>query len=157
MKFSHDMINHLTGREFVHGSQDCYGLIRDFYIDIFNIQLPDYARPDNWWNQGMDLYRDHYIEEGFEVIHCHPKDWWIGDIILMAIFSPIPCHAGIYLGRNLMLHHFIGRRSNIEQYKGRWRTSTTGIYRHRDTHKLDPFVQQIDIHEALERVRNNGS
>lgn len=36
----------LLGRPFEHGSRDCYGLVRDFYLDVFDIELTNYAHPD---------------------------------------------------------------------------------------------------------------
>ena len=46
---------HLIGIEYKHGSNDCYGLIRRFYKDNFDLNLRNYARPHDWWN--TDLYR----------------------------------------------------------------------------------------------------
>ncbi|NIA80982.1 phage tail protein, partial [Providencia rettgeri] len=47
----------LLGREFAHGSTDCYGLFRDAY-HLSGHSLPDFDREDNWWRQGKELYLD---------------------------------------------------------------------------------------------------
>ena len=53
------------GKDFLHGTNDCYSLISEFYQVAFNIELTNYARPDFWWNAGMDLYNDFYILEAY--------------------------------------------------------------------------------------------
>ena len=121
------------GKDFLHGTNDCYSLIREFYQVAFNIELTNYARPDFWWNAGMDLYNDFFPREGFKTIEiARPKDLQYGDVILMAIKSTMPCHAGIYIGDGKILHHFYGRKSAIELYKSIWYNSTTSVVRHRD-------------------------
>ena len=118
------------GREFEHGQQDCYSLVRDFYRSEYGLELNDYARPDNWWNSGLNLYMDNFSKEGFQLLDVLPREWERGDLFLMAIGSAVACHAAIYLGDGKILHHFVGRRSNIEPYRGLWRNQTVAVIRH---------------------------
>ena len=39
----------LVGRDFYHGWQDCYALIRDFYSRELGIHLMNFERGDRWW------------------------------------------------------------------------------------------------------------
>lgn len=127
----------LVGRPFAHGTLDCYSLLVDFYQRELGILLPHFDRADNWWNEGGDLYMQHFAEAG-----CAPITGQIqrGDIILMAIQSRAANHAAVYLGDGLMLHHMHGRLSSRDVYGGMWAEKTMLIVRHRDmlaSHKAE--------------------
>lgn len=73
----------LVGRPFHHGVLDCYAIIRDWYARERSISLPDFERPDDWWDDGhSSLYMDHFREAGFEPAGQYPE-LQIGDVILM--------------------------------------------------------------------------
>ena len=100
----------LVGRPFRHGVTDCYSLIRDWYKLERNIQLPEYPRAWEWWNQsnGQSLYADNFQNAGFE--RCpEGTRLEVGDICLFRIRSRTPNHAGVYVGNGLVLHHLSGR------------------------------------------------
>lgn len=136
-----------VGIDFHHGSTDCYGLIRKVYAEVFRIQLRDYARPDEWWNhpEEYNLYLDNIEKEGMRLVESDlMRDWEVGDWILMAIQSSVPCHAAIYIGDGKILHHFYGRKSSIENYCRLWRNTTTGVYRHKDL-KIEKPVEKMEL------------
>jgi cell wall-associated NlpC family hydrolase len=139
---------HLVGREFVWGSDDCYGLLRDFYRDNFEIELPNYARPDDFWSRGLNLYVDHYYENGFRPIDVHPTDWQVGDVFLMAIQSNTPNHVAILVENGNILHHLYGCRSIVELYRGKWRDLTIGVFRHKDV-KIEASEATADVFDLL--------
>jgi cell wall-associated NlpC family hydrolase len=141
--------DHLLGISFVHGSDDCYGLIRRFYKDNFDLNLTNYARPDNWWNLSQDLYMENFYAEGFRPIDCHPRDWRPGDAFLMAIGARVACHAAINLGDGNILHHFIGRMSEKIPYAGAWRNKTVAVLRHKDIRIEDVAPKQVDLMDLL--------
>ncbi|PXV60652.1 NlpC/P60 family protein [Dyella jiangningensis] len=121
----------LVGRSFHHGVLDCYTLVRDFYARELGIELPDFARPDGWWDDGHSrLYMDNFRAAGFEPV---PEGALLerGDIILMAIRSgnDTPNHAGVYLGDSQMLHHMYGRLSSRDVYGGWYRECTRLVVR----------------------------
>jgi len=116
----------LIGREFHHGTLDCYGLIRDWYRIERGVVLSDFQRLNDWWHQGGDLYRAHFAEAGFEAgADLHP-----GAVLLMQVASPVPNHAAIYLGDDIILHHLHGRLSSRDVYGGFWRKVTTHVLRY---------------------------
>ncbi|WMJ68731.1 C40 family peptidase [Stenotrophomonas sp. 24(2023)] len=118
----------LEGRQFAHGVLDCYSLVRDFYARELGVQLAQYQRDDGWWDTGQDLYSlERLRAEGFELISGQPQR---GDMILMQVRSPVPNHAGVYLGDDLMLHHLYGRLSEKTVYGGMWAERTRYIVRH---------------------------
>lgn len=133
----------LVGRSFHHGDLDCYGLARDFYAWELGIELPDFDRPDWWWEQpdGGELYLEHFEECGFVRVDG-PMQY--GDGILMQYRSERVNHAGVYLGEhtlhtqpglhdipNAMLHHAMPRLSERVVYAGYWRDITRMVVRHR--------------------------
>lgn len=97
----------LEGRFFIHGKQDCYSLIRDWYLEKLDIVLPDFPRDWLWWEKGRDLYLKFY-DAGFYEIPF--SDLAYGDVFLMpyglyALKNCITTHGGIYLGDETILHH----------------------------------------------------
>lgn len=137
------------GIDFVHGSTDCYGLIRRVYDEMFGIQLRNYARPDNWWDypELYDLYMDNFEAEGFRLVDFDlNRGQEVGDIILMAIQSEKACHAGIYIGNGKILHHFYGRKSSIENYCRLWKNTTVAVIRHKDL-KFIKNIEEVDLSE----------
>lgn len=141
------------GIDFVHGIFDCYSLIRNFYKVCFAIELTNYARPDEWWHHGLNLYTDFIKKEGFSIIDFDKlNNLQYGDIILMAIKTEMPCHAAIYIGDGMILHHFYGRKSSIELYKGLWYNTTVSVYRHPSV-KIDKEIINIKA-EDDDRIRN---
>lgn len=134
----------LLGRQFFHGILDCYTLIRDWYSREAGIELPDFERADDWWNNGQDLYMQQFGLAGFARI---PEGAALqpGDVVLMAVRSPVANHAGVYLGMrglaetpdlhpvpNAMLHHLYGRLSERVVYGGYWQEITRAVIRHKD-------------------------
>lgn len=138
-----------VGKDFKIGDQDCYGLIRDFYLEEYGMTLTNYARPDLFWHDdNLSLYENNIRAEGFKRIDFEDvRSLKTGDIILAAIGSVNPCHALIYLGQGKVLHHFVNRRSCIETYGGTWRNSTMSAYRHPKVTELEPKMQTMEITE----------
>lgn len=124
----------LVGRQWAHGVLDCYSLLRDWYAQERGIELLDFARLDEWWLRGENLYVDNFAKAGFAPVEgaglggIDPEE---GDVLLMQIASPVPNHAAIYLGDGLILHHLQGRLSSRDVYGGYWRKVTTHVLRYR--------------------------
>lgn len=110
----------LVGRKFVHGTHDCYGLIRDWYA-AQGVELPDFERADEWWKHGENLYMDNFAAAGFEPVTDGVRE---GDIFLMQVDSTVANHAAVYIGEGLILHHLYGRLSSRDVYGGYWADCT---------------------------------
>jgi proteasome lid subunit RPN8/RPN11 len=112
-------IQPLLERTFRHGVSDCYSLVRDWYRLERGIVLPDFARDWEWWNSGGDLYRDGLEKAGFKIIPEGATGCKEGDGFLAQIRSTVPNHAGLYVGKGLILHHLQNRLS-LRQPVNNW-------------------------------------
>jgi len=137
----------LVGRSFHHGTLDCYGLVRDFYVRELNIELPDFERPDDWWAlpDAPELYLDNFEAAGFVPVQAQARDTpRYGDVLLMQYRSERTNHAGVYLGdavlrtqpdlhpvAGAMLHHAMPRLSERVLYAGYRQDITRLVVRHR--------------------------
>ena len=136
----------LIGRNFYHGWQDCYSLLRDFYSRELGIELSNFERKDNWWEDkdSPSLYVENFASEGF--VQVDLSDIQYGDIMLFSIRSSHTNHAAIYLGSNdqlkseksekcvgsaIMLHHLYGKLSNRELISSFWIDRLTHVIRYR--------------------------
>jgi proteasome lid subunit RPN8/RPN11 len=122
----------LVGRQFSHGVLDCYQLIVDWYALERGVALKQFARADEWWNDGKsDLYTEGFPQAGFAKLPDGAL-LEVGDVILMQIRARngVPNHAAIYLGDGLMLHHLHGRLSSRDLYGGYYLENTRAILRY---------------------------
>jgi cell wall-associated NlpC family hydrolase len=116
------------GRPFLHGLFDCYTLVRDYYKRNFNIFLPTNIQRDwEWWNKGQNLYLDNAKDYSFEEVEDIQKH----DVLIMAVNSPVPNHAAIYLGEGKILHHMAGKFSTVQDLKFSLKQKISVIYRNR--------------------------
>lgn len=120
----------LVGREYAYGVLDCFSIVRDYYDEVLNINLPDKEREGSWWLMGKNLFVEHYESYGFRKVEELQKH----DLILMYNGADVPNHFGIYLGGGRMLHHVQGRLSSRDVYGngGYWYKNTWGFIRHLD-------------------------
>lgn len=118
----------LFGRPFSHGVLDCYSFIRDYYREIYNLQLDDYARDEVWWQKGQNLYLDHYREQGFKEVPLSEAQ--PGDLFLMCIDSQVPNHGVIYIGGNEIVHHLYNRISSRDVLGKYYRDRIHSVIRH---------------------------
>lgn len=120
----------LLNRPFVHGVQDCYALVRDWFMLTHNITLPNFERQDGWWEGEQELYLDNFAKAGFAAV---PADTiQPGDVILMQVQSKRVNHAAVYTGNSRLLHHLYGKLSGPGIYGGYWQERTRLIVRHKD-------------------------
>lgn len=134
----------LLGREYVHGLQDCYTLVQDYYSRELNIDLPNFKRIDDWWEDENyeALYENNFKKAGFTQVDDLQKH----DVILCRVGRTFHInHALIFLGNgkltsevtpdcvgdNLVLHHPYGRLSVREMYGESWQRRTALVVRHR--------------------------
>lgn len=118
----------IYGREFIHGVNDCYSFVKDWYAEELGVTLPEPLREDDWWRKGQNLYLDNYEAAGF--VKVDSSDLQRGDIILMQVHSDVPNHAAVFLGDNLIGHHLYHRLSKKDVYGGYWLKHTYCVLRY---------------------------
>jgi cell wall-associated NlpC family hydrolase len=149
------LYEHLVGRPFVWGVTDCFTLFRDFYFDNFGIVIRDYARPNDWSSDKLDLMRLCYQREGFDMMtDWKPKDLRPGDVLCVTIGESNPNHFAIYAGDNMIVHHLYGRISSADIFRDFWRNMTGYVLRHPDAPDLSPVYPDTTIGELL-RARHH--
>lgn len=138
------------GRQFVYGVTDCYTLFRDFYKDELGIELPNFARYEGWWNDGLNLYADNMPKHGFYLLP-QGEELIYGDVILVCLCSPVPSHSAIYIGENKILHHVQDHLSCISPYRGIFKNCTASIWRHESRKDIKPERKLYGVKEEDNR------
>lgn len=140
---------HLLGRPFVWMKTDCYALLRDFYRDVFGIELPNYARPDEFWKAGLNLFFENHREAGFTEITVHPSEYRFGDVAVSAIDSSFGNHCSIFVENGRIIHHLYNRLSEGPvPFKGLVRNTCVAVYRHKDV-PITTVAEKQDIRSFL--------
>ena len=134
----------LVGRNYIHGIQDCYSIVRDFYERELGIQLIDFEREDAWWEskENKSLYLDGFGEAGFVEV----SDMQYGDVLLCRVGRTEHVnHAVIWLGdqtelkseqteacvgSSIILHHPYGRKSVREVFGRQWQERVVKVVRY---------------------------
>lgn len=125
------VIDPLLGKDFDMHRQNCLHTVRGFFeLNSPNIRISDWACPEEWWLNGLDLFRDLALEEGFKLFDGPPSEFQVGDVPLMALGSTVGNHIGVIVPNNRMLHHMMGTRSCVHSYGGSFRNNTVAVFRH---------------------------
>lgn len=134
----------LVGRNYHHGWQDCYSIVRDFYERELGIKLIDFERVDRWWEskENKSLYLDGFSEAGFIEVdqpqygdvmlcrvgrteHVNHAVIWLGDNGVLKSEKTEPC-----IGSALILHHPYGRKSVREIFGLQWQERVEKVVRY---------------------------
>lgn len=108
----------LIGREFIHGVNDCYSVVRDWFRRERGITLKNFARGYGWWDMNKNLYSENFASAGFEEVAVDHIQ--IGDVLLMKIGgAQVIHHAAVVTGNNEITHHMFHRLSGKDQLS-RW-------------------------------------
>lgn len=118
----------LYGRPFCYGVLDCYTLVRDYYKQKLDIDLPWIESTYGWWLRGEDLYMENFQRAGFRLVPA--AEMREHDVLLMQIRSPVVNHAAVYVGDTRVLQHCIGELSGDTVYGGWWSRVTRFVARH---------------------------
>jgi len=120
----------LVGRDWCHGSHDCYGLLRDGFKAYTGIELPNFDRNWEWWKRGGNIIAEQFQDAGFTELdqgakleHC--------DVLILQFRSPVPNHCALFLKPEHILHHIYGRQSTMEIYGGFYQNATVLHLRHK--------------------------
>ena len=120
----------LYGRTYTWHVNDCGSFIRDFYKQEFDIDVPDFYRPEKFWEKGLEVYLEAYEKAGFHEIDMVDLEY--GDVILFALGSSITTHGAVYIGDNKIAHHLLGRLSCRDVLGKYYLDRATRYLRHKD-------------------------
>ena len=134
----------LVGRNYIHGIQDCYSIVRDFYERELGINLIDFERKDAWWEhkESKSLYLDGFGEAGFIEVndlqygdvmlcrvgrteHVNHAIIWLGDQTALKSEQTEAC-----VGSSIILHHPYGRKSTREVFGHQWQERVVKVVRY---------------------------
>ena len=117
----------LLGREFIHGHQDCYGVVRDYYRTKLGIELPRFARGWEWWATEQTLYEDNWGKAGF--VEVPRNDYAVNDVLLMQVAAKTINHAAVVTAQNEIIHHLFYRLSGHDTFS-KWHAQIVRVIRH---------------------------
>lgn len=124
-------IDDFKGREYVPGKADCYGSLRDLFIEATGEPIPDFARPDSWWNHpGLDLLSNQFEKAGFRDTGLTANGARPLHGLLFAVAGSKINHVGLYLGRGLFFHHAYGALSRVEPLTPKWKARCVKVVEH---------------------------
>lgn len=142
--------DNLIGLPFLMGKRDCFALSRNFFKQNFDLDIIDYARPQDWEADNLNLIELCYEHAGFEKLtNFKFKDLRPGDVLCMSIGSSNPNHFAIYVGDNTMIHHLSGRFSTDEPFRDFWRNVTSFVLRHPAVPDLRPVYPDVNITDLI--------
>jgi cell wall-associated NlpC family hydrolase len=127
---------HLLGRPYVSGRDDCYGLARNYYRDLYGIEIIDAARPEGWWNEtDINLIDDFMEMDGWEQLGTNTRALKVGDGLIFSLINGKANHVGIYVGNGTFIHHVWRRYSSEDALIDRWKARLLMIVRHPEVAK----------------------
>ena len=129
--------NRYVGRPYRDGLDDCYGLVRDFYRREYGLVLRNYARPIGFDDGGLDLLRDNFRREGFEILNIPLPLLEPGDGLLFMVGSRSINHVGVATHGGKFLHHLYRKASSHDTLDPRWQQRLSLIVRHPDIAKAN--------------------
>lgn len=133
---------------YVVGKDDCYGLVRRWMKDKYDLSLTNYARPFGFDDLGLNLLTDYFSREGFQIVSVPFNKLEIGDLLLMRLAnrSGFPNHIGIYVGNGYLLHHVFGYQSKADPLSKQWTSRVIDVIRHPAvTEKNHELIEKVDL------------
>lgn len=116
----------IVGKEWQYGTQDCYGLLRQYY-ELLGVMLPDFERPENLETTDSIFLR--YAKDlNFEPVAM--EDRQESDVLLMRLGTRTPMHAAIYLPGDRILHQRMNSISAVEPFRQYYRDRLVAVFRH---------------------------
>jgi NlpC/P60 family len=139
---------HLIGRQYNFRTANCFHIVRDFYKDNFDLDIPNFACPPSWAREGNPMASNLYDKAGFRVVDVSIRELRPADLLLIGLGSPYPNHLLIMLGPNKVLHHAHQQISTVDTLKTDYRGSLLAVLRHPAIvleEKPLPIVHAVDF------------
>ena len=147
----YDTYSHLLGLPYDEGDADCYGLGRRFYLSLYQIEIPNYARSSAFFGSHVDLFKSFLQETDFESVDCSLDKLQFGDGLLLAVphrTTPIGMvnHLAVFVGNGTFLHHPFGRPSCEDYMTPQWKRRVVNVVRSYEvTRANDELFRQSSV------------
>lgn len=116
------------GKPYVEISNDCFTLLIDFYKDIFGIEIPEYARPKEFYNPLLNLIPKIAQDLNFNKRSLSRIELQDGDILVFKCACKFDNHIGIYVGNNLFIHQMVDSKGCEAPLDERWFRRLSAVY-----------------------------
>lgn len=130
-------LNAYVGLPYRDGIDDCYGLVRRFYRGEYGLHLRNYARPVGFDHGGLELLRDNFEREGFEIVNVALPLLEPGDGLLFMVGSRSINHVGVITQPGRFLHHLYRKASSHDNLDPRWQQRLSLVVRHPDVQAIN--------------------
>jgi len=149
----------MLGLPYIEEVNDCFQIARR-HFEPLGINIRDYAFPSDFWDYDDDMYSRLFSREGFVQVDTDEWKPQANDVILVAgsIRVGFPTHLGIVQEDGRILHHYTGRPSELDAFKGIWRRPLM-VLRHKSLEKknIKPTITDItELVPAHVRARLTG-
>lgn len=124
----------LVGRTYVSGKQDCFSLVRDYYLIEQDFDIADAHRWERWWEDSPLITKEGWESRGFEEVRGSLQE---GDVIVMQNGGKVLDHLAVYIGDGKILHHCYNRLSRQDLYIGIWLKNTVYVLRRKNEEATD--------------------
>ena len=143
------LFDNLIGLEYDTGRVDCFSCVRDYYAQVWDLHIPNFARPNQFWEDpNLDLYAM-YKDVGFKILI--DQDPEIGDALLMQLATPRPAHAAVVVGDNQILHHLPRRLSGIDRLRPHWYNRSVVMLYHPEVRaKKEAGKEKVNFHDIVD-------
>lgn len=122
---------HLLNRPYTEGRFDCYGLVRDYCLQVWGVELTNFARPQRWWDyEDFDLLSKFLETDGWENLGVSTGSLRQGDGLVFSVCGDKANHCGIYVGNGLFIHHLYRQVSKEESLSSSWKRRILSVVRH---------------------------
>ena len=130
------------GRGYVPGQQDCYGSFRDLFISATGEPIPDFARPDSWWNHpDLDLVTQQFEKAGFKDTGLTVNGSRPLHVLLFAVAGSKINHVGVALGGGRFFHHPFNGLSRIDPLTPQWKSRCVKVIEHENyKHHVEKYL-----------------
>ena len=137
------------------GVYDCYTVIKDVLNSAYGVIIPNYARPENFDMDPLDLFTRIAKEDFFiERPTLDVKQFEAGDILSFKVKADRVNHVGVYLGNNLFLHQVHNSLPREDNISLSWLRRLAAVHYHQDVEQTKVLVDLIDLmpnHLKVER------
>lgn len=131
----------LLGQPYVEGDHDCYGLLRRYYAQVYELRLRNYARPIDFANR-IDLIVENFTQEGFVICETSLDQLEQGDGLLFCLNRhKYVNHVGAFVGNGWMLHHLYERTSCTDALTPSWRQRVVSVLRNPEVTERNKLLQ----------------